>query len=328
MNNKYILEVLNEYEKLQENSKNEQKRRIEEVYYKIPRIKEIDEQISSIGFKIASSVISKEIDNIDKFIELQKKHITDLKIEKTELLVKHGYPIDYMDIKYKCKKCKDTGYVNNKYCSCFRQKIINKYYQQSNLNDVLKYENFNHFNFEYYSTVKYDGENISPRENIEKIYSYSLNYIKNFDKINESLFFYGSSGLGKTFLSNCIAKELLDRGKVVIYQTASNLMDIIRKNKFDENYTSNELNELLDCDFLIIDDLGTEPVTPYSYSELFNVINTRILKRKKMLISTNFQLNDIIQNYPERITSRILGHFTLFKFFGEDIRVQKRKRNR
>ncbi|WP_337961134.1 ATP-binding protein [Caloramator sp. mosi_1] len=121
-----------------------------------------------------------------------------------------------------------------------------------------------------------------------------------------------------------MAKELLDKGKVVIYQTASNLMDIIRRCRFEDTSNYNELNELLECDFLIIDDLGTEPVTPYSYSELFNIINTRILNKKKMLISTNFQLNDIIQNYPERITSRILGHFTLFKFYGEDIRIQKK----
>jgi len=324
MKNKYISEIINEYEKIRETAKLEQTRRIEEIYQKIPRIKDIDKEISEIGFKIATSVVSKDIPNIEEYINTQKEKITDLKIEKTELLSKYGYPIDYMEIKYKCKKCKDTGYINNKYCSCFRQKLINKYYQQSNLNEILKTENFDTFNFEYYSSRPYENEELSPRENIERIYAYAVNYTKNFDKINESLFFYGSSGLGKTFLSNCIAKELLDKGKVVIYQTAANLMDIIRRCRFEENSDYNELNELLECDFLIIDDLGTEPVTPYSYSELFNIINTRILNKKKMLISTNFQLNDIIQNYPERITSRILGHFTLFKFYGEDIRIQKK----
>lgn len=324
MKNKYISEILNEYEKLRENAKLEQSKRIEEIYEKIPRIKDIDKEISQIGFRIATSVVSKDINDIEEYINTQKEKITDLKIEKTELLSRYGYPIDYMEIKYKCKKCKDTGYINNKYCSCFRQKLINKYYQQSNLNEILRTENFDTFNFEYYSSRPYENEELSPRENIERIYAYAVNYTKNFDKINESLFFYGSSGLGKTFLSNCIAKELLDKGKVVIYQTAANLMDIIRRCRFEENSNYNELNELLECDFLIIDDLGTEPVTPYSYSELFNIINTRILNKKKMLISTNFQLNDIIQNYPERITSRILGHFTLFKFYGEDIRIQKK----
>lgn len=324
MKNKYTSEIIKEYEKLQETAKQEQQRRINEIYIKIPRIKEIDEQISSIGFKIATSIMSKDIENVEEYIKMQSEKITDLKIEKTELLSRYGYPIDYMDIKYKCKKCKDTGFIENKYCSCFRQKLINKYYQQSNLRDILKIENFDTFNFEYYPNRPYNNESLTPRENIEKIYAYTVNYTKNFDKLNESLFFYGSSGLGKTFLSNCIAKELLDKGKVVIYQTASNLMDIIRRSRFEDTSNVNELNELLECDFLIIDDLGTEPVTPYSYSELFNVINTRILNKKKMLISTNFHLNDIIQNYPERITSRILGHFTLFKFYGEDIRIQKK----
>lgn len=324
MKNKYVSEIINEYEKLRENAKTEQEKRINEIYEKIPRIREIDKEISSIGFNIATSVVSKEIEDIEEYIKSQKEKITDLKIEKTELLSKYGYPIDYMEIKFKCKKCKDTGYINNKFCSCFRQKLINRYYQQSNLNEILRAENFDTFNFDYYSSIPYENEPLSPRENIEKIYAYAVNYTKNFDKTNESLFFYGSSGLGKTFLSNCIAKELLDKGKVVIYQTASNLMDIIRRCRFEESSNYNELNELLECDFLIIDDLGTEPVTPYSYSELFNIINTRILNKKKMLISTNFQLNDIVQNYPERITSRILGHFTLFKFYGEDIRIQKK----
>lgn len=324
MKNKYTSEIIKEYEKLQETAKQEQQKRINEIYTKIPRIKEIDEQISSIGFKIATSIISKDIENVEEYIKMQSEKITDLKIEKTELLSRYGYPIDYMEFKYKCKKCKDTGFIENKYCSCFRQKLINRYYQQSNLRDILKIENFDTFNFEYYPNRPYNNESLTPRENIERIYAYAVNYTKNFDKLNESLFFYGSSGLGKTFLSNCIAKELLDKGKVVIYQTASNLMDIIRKSRFEDTSNTNELNELLECDFLIIDDLGTEPVTPYSYSELFNVINTRILNKKKMLISTNFHLNDIIQNYPERITSRILGHFTLFKFFGEDIRIQKK----
>ncbi|GFR36250.1 ATP-binding protein [Thermobrachium celere] len=281
MKNKYISEILNEYEKLRENAKLEQSKRIEEIYEKIPRIKDIDKEISQIGFRIATSVVSKDINDIEEYINTQKEKITDLKIEKTELLSRYGYPIDYMEIKYKCKKCKDTGYINNKYCSCFRQKLINKYYQQSNLNEILRTENFDTFNFEYYSSRPYENEELSPRENIERIYAYAVNYTKNFDKINESLFFYGSSGLGKTFLSNCIAKELLDKGKVVIYQTAANLMDIIRRCRFEENSNYNELNELLECDFLIIDDLGTEPVTPYSYSELFNIINTRILNKKK-----------------------------------------------
>ncbi|WDC85384.1 hypothetical protein PL321_08525 [Caloramator sp. mosi_1] len=183
MKNKYVSEIINEYEKLREYAKTEQEKRIEEIYTKIPRIKEIDKEISSIGFNIATSVVSKEIEDVEEYIKTQKERITDLKIEKTELLSKYGYPIDYMEIKYKCKKCKDTGYINNKFCSCFRQKLINRYYQQSNLNEILRVENFDTFNFEYYSSIPYENEPLSPRENIEKIYAYAVNYTKTSIKL-------------------------------------------------------------------------------------------------------------------------------------------------
>lgn len=207
MKNKYTFEIIKEYEKLQETAKQEQQKRINEIYTKIPRIKEIDEQISSIGFKIATSIISKDIENVEEYIKMQSEKITDLKIEKTELLSRYGYPIDYMEFKYKCKKCKDTGFIENKYCSCFRQKLINRYYQQSNLRDILKIENFDTFNFEYYPNRPYNNESLTPRENIERIYAYAVNYTKNFDKLNESLFFYGSSGLGKPFYQTVLQRN-------------------------------------------------------------------------------------------------------------------------
>ena len=157
---------------------------------------------------------------------------------------------------------------------------------------------------------------------MEEIVNYSISFYKDFDILNESLLFSGSSGLGKTFLSNCIAKELLDKGKVVIYQTSSNLIDILRNLRFDESSDKNQIEEILSCDLLVIDDLGTEPNTSYSHSELFNIINARILRDKKMIISTNLSIEDLHNYYPERITSRIYGHFKIFEFFGDDIRIK------
>jgi DNA replication protein DnaC len=321
MGNKYVLEIINEYEKLQEEAKSLQRQRQIEIYHKIPRIKEIDEEISKIGFDIASSIF-KGID-VESYIAEQKKKITDLKIEKSELLTAYNYPIDYLEIKYRCKKCKDTGYVGNVRCSCFKQKLIDKYYQQSNLKDVLREENFDTFDISLYSDEKYPNKPLSPQKNMQEILMYSINYAKNFDKIYENLFFYGSSGLGKTFLCNCIAKDLLDSGKVVIYQTSSNIIEILRKLKFDEEAPKDQIEELTNCDLLIIDDLGTEPNTTFSQSELFNIINARILGKKKMIISTNLSIEDLTKNYAERITSRILGSFTMFNFYGDDIRIKK-----
>lgn len=321
MKNKYVNEILNEYERLQENAKLSQKQRQEEIYRKFPKIQLIDEKIKGVGFDIASSIF-KEI-NIESYIEEKKKIITDLRIEKAEILAANNFPVDYLDIKYICPKCKDTGYILNEKCSCFRQKLIDKFYQQSNLKEVLKKENFDNFQISYYSNTIDKDQGLSPRKNMEGIASYCIGFYKEFDKLNESLLFSGSSGLGKTFLSNCIAKELLDKGKVVIYQTSSNLIDILRTLRFEENSDKDQIDEILGCDLLIIDDLGTEPNTAYSHSELFNIINTRILASKKMIISTNLSLEDIHNYYPERITSRIYGHFKYFEFFGDDIRIRK-----
>lgn len=321
MINKYVNEILNEYERLQENAKLQQKQRTEEVHRKFPKIKQIDDKIKSIGFNIASSIF-KEI-NIENYIEEQKKAITDLRMEKAEILASNNFPVDYLDIKFKCSKCRDTGYILNEKCSCFRQKLIDKYYQQSNLKDILKKENFDNFQINYYSNTVDKDQGISPRKNMEGIVNYCIGFYKDFDAINESLLFSGSSGLGKTFLSNCIAKELLDKGKVVIYQTSSNLIEILRTLRFDENSDKSQIEEIMNSDLLVIDDLGTESNTAYSHSELFNIINSRILSNKKMIISTNLTIGDIHSLYPERITSRIYGHFKIFEFFGDDIRIKK-----
>lgn len=321
MKNKYINEILYEYERLQENARQKQKQRQEEIYKSFPEIKHIDEKIKDIGFDIASSIF-KGI-NIESYLEEQKQAITDLRIKKAEILAANNFPLDYLDIKFICSKCKDTGYVLNEKCSCFRQRLINRYYQQSNLKEVLKRENFDNFQINYYSNTIDKEQGLSPRKNMEEIVNYCIGFYKEFDELNESLLFSGSSGLGKTFLSNCIAKELLDKGKVVIYQTSSNLIDIIRNLRFDESSDKNQIDEILSCDLLVIDDLGTEPNTSYSHSELFNIINARILKNKKMIMSTNLTIMDLHNYYPERITSRIYGHFKIFEFFGEDIRIKK-----
>lgn len=321
MRNKYILEILKEYEALQEQAQREQLSRKNEIYKRFPRIKQIDDNIQKIGFEIATSIF-KGVD-VQSFIDEQKRRITDLKMEKGELLSLNGFPIDYMDIKYKCRRCKDTGYIGSEKCSCFKQKLVDKYYQQSNLKDMLMVENFDSFDLSFYSMDIYSNENISPRKNMEGILYGCINYAKSFDNEYNNLFFYGGSGLGKTFLSNCIAKDLLDKGKVVIYQTSSNLIEMLRQIRFDNDTTRDELDDFIDCDLLIIDDLGAEPNNPYSQSDLFNIINSRLLAKKRMLISTNYSIAELAKNYPERITSRLLGQFTPYKFFGDDIRVIK-----
>ncbi|SEG01277.1 DNA replication protein DnaC [Caloramator fervidus] len=322
MRSRIIAEIMEEYEKLQNEAKIKQKERIEKVYSKIPRIREIDEQIKKLGIQMAISIINGE--DPEKIMKETKEKITNLKIEKGELLSFYNIPLDYMEIKYKCEKCQDTGYIGSEKCSCFKQKLVDKLYLQSNLKEVLKKENFDTFNIFLYSDEVYPEEGKSPRKNMEEIFTACLDFVRNFDKIEKSLFFYGGSGLGKTFLSHCIAKDLLDMGKVVIYQTAPDLINIIKSSRHDESSQKEILEDILDCDLLIIDDLGTEPnSTGVSQLELFNILNARLLKNKKMIISTNLPLEDFDSIYAERIKSRIFGYFEVYKFFGEDIRIKK-----
>jgi len=322
--NNLVQEVLREYEMLRDKSLKEALMRRQEVYKKIPQISNIDEEIKDIGIEISKSIFLKPQKHKD-LLENLRSRLNALKKKKADLLRSNGYPETYMEQKFECNICKDTGYVNNKRCKCFEQKLINLYYKQSSIEDITKIENFSNFDYYLYSDKPYKGK-MSPRENMKSIVDVAKDFIANFDNEKESLFFYGDSGLGKTFLSNCIAKELLDRGKVVLYRTAPDLIEGLRLNKLNsDNDSYFEYTDLLrECDLLIIDDLGTEPITPFSLQEIFSIVNARLLANKKFIISTNLPLSEVMNIYPERLCSRILGNFKLLNFYGEDIRIKRK----
>lgn len=301
--------------------------RRQEVYKKIPQISNIDDEIKDIGIEISKSIFLKPQKH-KELLENLRGRLNALKKKKADLLRSNGYPETYMEQKFECNICKDTGYVNNKRCKCFEQKLINLYYRQSSIEDIIKIENFSNFDYYLYSDKPYKGK-MSPRENMKSIVDIAKDFIDNFDNEKESLFFYGDSGLGKTFLSNCIAKELLDRGKVVLYRTAPDLIEGLRLNKLNsDNDSYFEYTDLLrECDLLIIDDLGTEPITPFSLQEIFSIVNARLLANKKLIISTNLPLSEVMNIYPERLCSRILGNFKLLNFYGEDIRIKRKTIN-
>nr|WP_311062222.1 ATP-binding protein [Thermoanaerobacterium sp. CMT5567-10] len=327
MVNNLVQEVLREYEMLRDKSLKEALMRRQEVYKKIPQISNIDEEIKDIGIEISKSIFLKPQKHKD-LLENLRSRLNTLKKKKADLLRSNGYPETYMEQKFECNICKDTGYVNNKRCKCFEQKLINLYYRQSSIEDITKIENFSNFDYYLYSDKPYKGK-MSPRENMKSIVDVAKDFIDNFDNEKESLFFYGDSGLGKTFLSNCIAKELLDRGKVVLYRTAPDLIEGLRLNKLNsDNDSYFEYTDLLrECDLLIIDDLGTEPITPFSLQEIFSIVNARLLANKKFIISTNLPLSEVMNIYPERLCSRILGNFKLLNFYGEDIRIKRKTIN-
>lgn len=257
--------------------------------------------------------------------ELRKQN-EELSKKKEALLLANGYPADYLSPVYTCADCRDTGLIGEERCHCFKQAVVDLLYAQSNIASVLNEENFNTFSFDYYNNTVVDPKTkLTPRQNIQRIYDTCQAFVRNFDNEFNNLLFYGNSGLGKTFLSHCIAKELLGTAHTVLYLTAYELFDILGKAMYDEDEGFAASGEhILDCDLLIIDDLGTELANAFTLSRLSLCINQRFLNRRSTIISTNFGVQELADHYGERNFSRIFSSYTPLRFFGEDIRLKKK----
>jgi DNA replication protein DnaC len=329
----YVLrDLLKEYNLKKQRADDECKKNKREIFLKIPEVSMLQDELATVSIKsLKNNMIQ---DQISREIETQNLEIkiNEINSKIVKSLKRNGYNLEMFNPKYECNLCKDTGYVDNKQCSCLKQKIINIAYKQSN---VLKLEdeNFETFDTCFYSSkadAKY-GSTKSPLENIEDIKKTSINFCKNIsDKDQKNLLFIGETGIGKTFLSNCIASEVIKNGYTAIYQTASILMDTVIQYKL--SYGKNDdnkqrYNQIFDADLLIIDDLGTETMNNIKFTELFNILNTRLLNNKKMIISTNLTIKKLYDTYDERVVSRLIGNFVICKFIGDDIRLKKKKIN-
>ncbi len=295
-----------------------------EVYAAVPELKELDDKIASVSFAIFRDVASgASPDDAAKRIEETTRALTD---RRDALLKAHGYTRDFLDPPYDCPRCKDEGFLNNTYCDCFIKALSKAVFAESNL-ATLKGSTFDRFSLQWYSASSTKTHPVSPRKNMEKILSVCRNFADKFDAAHESLLFTGPSGLGKTFLSACIANELIARGRSVVYQSAGAVFGLLDRVKFDKSATPEDVyvaNRLLDCDLLVLDDLGTEFITDFSASELFRLLNSRQLSDKKMIISTNLSVADLKKLYSERIISRLSGNFIILPFYGKDIRLLKK----
>lgn len=319
-----IREISLEYEKQRDANQRDRDKRIEEVYRSIPAIEKIDEEIRKIGLTMSRSILSSP-NSYENIVNDTKERIEKLKMQKAYLLTESNIPVDYMELKYKCDRCQDRGFLNDgKRCNCFKQALVNRAYRMSNLENVLRLQNFQNFDIDIFSNEKYEGEDLTPRENMIDIVGIAEGFIDTFEENNGyNLLFYGSTGLGKTFLSNCIAKALLDRQKIVIYQTAFTIMDILERRRFrndKDKLVEYQYDLLFGADLLIIDDLGTELTNTFTNAEIFNIVNTRLISGKKTIISTNLTPKEISQTYTDRIFSRILDKFIPLKFYGKDLR--------
>ncbi|HHX12466.1 MAG TPA: ATP-binding protein [Clostridiales bacterium] len=318
-------QIIREYDNKQFNNKFQLDKRREEVFKRIPTLKNLEDEMITLA---ASSGRSALFGDDTKLKEL-KEATSKLMDKQNTLLANHGYPLDYLLPQYECDKCHDTGFIGNDKCNCFKQAIADLIYDASNIRQILDRENFKQFSFDYYSDDYIDETTgLSPRSNMQKTVALSKSFIRHFDKEHDNLLFMGNTGVGKTFLANCIAKELLDLGRTVIYLTSFRLFDILEKNKFGKNIddaviVANQFDYILDCDLLIIDDLGTELNNSFITSQLYLIINERLLRQKATLISTNLSLENLNTNYSERVYSRIISSYTICRIFGEDIRLHK-----
>ncbi|MDY5435668.1 ATP-binding protein [Peptostreptococcus porci] len=328
MNEQNLRSILTEYQKTRQRNKNLLEERINEIHEKFPEIKKLSDQIRDNGIKMAKAALSSTSnEELEKLSDYQEKLIN----QKNISLEENNIPSDYLKLKYDCDICRDTGFVESgAQCKCFKQKIINNLYRMSNLEKILEKDNFSNFNLDLYPDEIVEGYDKSPKENMRDIIMDVYHYIQNFGTYSSdeknNLLFWGKPGLGKTFLCSCIAKDILNNGYTVIYQTSFNLMEIIEKYKFHRNdCTSDDMENfrnLFECDLLIIDDLGTELVNSFITSELFNIINDRLNANKKIIISTNLNPPQIGREYTDRVLSRIIGNFKIYEFYGNDLRLK------
>lgn len=336
MDNKTLKLILNEYEIKRNKAIQDAEQRRKNLLSVNPRLSEIDAELANISIQTSKAILQSSGDSQKKLLSDLKKKSSELIKEKNKFLRELCKDSNILKPNFECKHCKDTGYIEKNnvstMCSCLKQRIFNNFYNKSNIGNLQK-ENFSKFNLKIFSDeanpTVYKSK-LSPRENIEIIKEKSINFINNFDDPEEkNLLFTGNTGLGKTFMTNCIANEFLNQGKTVLYQTAPVMFDEIIDAKFGKQNSKFDLmHNILTADLLIIDDLGTERTSELYITELFTIINTRLLNQNnkitKTIISTNLRPDELEKIYTTRISSRLAGYYRFLRFFGEDLRFKKR----
>lgn len=300
------------YDESRARSKAMQTQKRERILSELPEIEALRRAINLLWIQQIEGTLS----------EQQREDAVAAKTAQiNKILHEHGYAPEDLEIRPICPLCEDSGYHNGVICNCLKQAFIDECYAQSNLTSVLEVENFLTFDESLFSEKKINGN--SPRQRVVQIRQRALNFVAEFETGTQHLLFVGGVGTGKTFLSHCVAKELLDRGRTVVYFTAYDLIE-----KFTDitmGRTDRAWSELIwESDLIILDDLGSERSTEFAQNVLFNLINERIVRNKKMLISTNLSMTELKEHYNNRIFSRLIGYFEATPFIGDDLRMTKK----
>ena len=338
MDNSLLKQVLKEYDEKRTHAILAAEHRKKELMKINPRLQEIEKELSINSIQASKAILVADSKEKAVLLANLKKKNNSLIKEKNDFIKNLSKENNYLNPHFECKLCKDTGYIQKdgklSMCSCLKQRIFDIAYNKSNMGN-LERENFSNFNIRIFSDKPNKDlykSDLSPRENMQIIKEKVKYFIENFDNPEEkNLIFTGNTGVGKTFLTNCIANEMLQLGKTVLYQTAPVMFDEINDAKFGREHARFDLYEnILNVDLLIIDDLGTEKITDSKITELFTIINTRLLNQNhkitKTIISTNLNVDELFKTYTTRIGSRLAGNYRFLRFFGDDLRFKKSKK--
>lgn len=313
--------IMRAYEQIQTRNRHIQEERREQVYLRIPKYRELEQAVASMSVSQAKLML----DGDEHAMARLRTSLEEIAVQKKALLQSAGFSEDYLEPVYSCPNCRDTGYLTGpeglrQKCACFHRREIDLLYEQSNIQDAIRGSNFSLLSYEYYQ-----GEDLA---RFQKCVEICKNFTKNFKQDYRNLFFYGTVGTGKSFLSECIANQLLQTGQAVLYFSSAGLFDTLARYSFDakaKEALCQFTRDLYQCDLVIIDDLGTEVTNSFVASQLFSLLNERHLRQKSTLISTNLSLEELRDRYSDRVFSRITSYYTICKLTGPDIRMYKKR---
>ena len=296
--------------------------RREEVQARIPGLRELDAELATFGLRIMKQAMEGG-DTAAGVERLRAENRRILALRKS-LLEKHGYPEDYCKPHYQCEVCCDSGYVGIRMCSCMRRRLIEAGMESSGLGSLLKKQSFENFSLDYYRRNAEEYRRME--QNFHAVKSYAERFELNEDKRSGSMLFLGGTGLGKTHLSTAVAGTVLEKGYDVFYNSAVGMISDFEDKRFGNAMGLGDADNTVryvECDLLILDDLGTEVVNQFTQSTLYYILNTRLNMNKPTVISTNLGAAELRKTYSDRITSRLMGEFRVIPFYGTDIRKQK-----
>ena len=309
----------------------EQQRRTDLVYQRIPEIESIDRRMRSQMSDLVRLTLAKPTD-LNQRLETLREENLDLQMRKAELLHAQGFPIDYLDEIVSCKTCGDTGMVDGRLCDCMERRYNRELTKELSVLLRSGDESFERFDLSLYPDTPEQESGVSARSAMRIVFSACRGFADSFPDVPanlRNLLLRGDSGLGKTYLSACIARSVAERGYSVCYDTASAALEAFEKQKFsripeEAEAAALRAERMLSCDLMILDDLGTEMATPAAISALYTLINTRLSRSLHTVISTNCSDDELRRRYSPQICSRLFGEFLELPFYGNDIRLMKR----